>query len=715
MRMCFMRFLSSVHRRLAWRRCCLVGVFVCVSSQPCVAALRVGAAIVDITPEHFPVYINGGMTARRGEPRNINARALVLDDGQIQLAIVVADSCMLPRELIDAAKALAKERTKIPVDRMTIAATHTHSAPSAMGALGTPADESYLPLLRLRLADAIVKAQSSLQPARVAFASVAAPEFTAVRRWILRPDRIGTDPFGDRTVRATMHAARGNLADVTGESGPEDPDLALLVFQTPAGHPLALLANFSMHYFGGGGAADYFGEYCSTLERHFQVQAGGVTDPVVIMSHGCSGDIWRMDYRTGESIEPFDRFVSGLVDRTIVAVDSISGYRDTELSMAEVRVPIGYRIPNAARLAWARDVAEKLAGKLPQTQPEIYALEQIYLHEKQSTEVVLQAIRIGDIAIATTPNETYALTGLKLKRQSPAVHTMVIELANGGDGYIPPPEQHWLGGYNTWGARSAGLEVNAEPIIVEADLQLLEKVCSAPRRRLTPIESAMARDIRGLDPLGYYPLDEMAGPIARDAGGSGNDAIYEDGIVFFLEGPTGSRFCDGAEINRAAHCAGGRISSRLPMRSGEYTVSLWCWNGLASEARPLSGWLFSHDWPHGTSPAGIHIGLVATGATTGRLVLQLGVDRHHGTTHLDRWRWHHVAFVRSGDAWQVFVDGSLDASGTGVAAAGRGDQVFFGGRSDGVDSWEGRLDEIAVFGRALSYAEIRRLAGQTPP
>ena len=39
----------------------------------------------------------------------------------------------------------------------------------------------------------------------------------------------------------------------------------------------------------------------------------------------------------------------------------------------------------------------------------------------------------------------------------------VIELANGGDGYIPPPEQHLLGGYNTWPARSAGLEVGAEP------------------------------------------------------------------------------------------------------------------------------------------------------------------------------------------------------------------------------------------------------------
>ena len=39
----------------------------------------------------------------------------------------------------------------------------------------------------------------------------------------------------------------------------------------------------------------------------------------------------------------------------------------------------------------------------------------------------------------------------------------VIELANGGDGYIPPPEQHLLGGYNTWPARSAVAAIHPTP------------------------------------------------------------------------------------------------------------------------------------------------------------------------------------------------------------------------------------------------------------
>ena len=36
-----------------------------------------------------------------------------------------------------------------------------------------------------------------------------------------------------------------------------------------------------------------------------------------------------------------------------------------------------------------------------------------------SAEVVLQAVRIGDLGITAMPNEVYGITGLKLKRQSP--------------------------------------------------------------------------------------------------------------------------------------------------------------------------------------------------------------------------------------------------------------------------------------------------------
>ena len=63
------------------------------------AELQAGAAVVDVSPEQFPVLVNGGMTSRSADKvvTPINARAIVLDDGRERIGIVVVDSCMMPR------------------------------------------------------------------------------------------------------------------------------------------------------------------------------------------------------------------------------------------------------------------------------------------------------------------------------------------------------------------------------------------------------------------------------------------------------------------------------------------------------------------------------------------------------------------------------------------------------------------------------------------
>ena len=60
------------------------------------------------------VIVNGGfLQAKTDTVRDpLHARALVLDDGKTRLAIVVVDSCMMPRELLDRAKELAKKSNR---------------------------------------------------------------------------------------------------------------------------------------------------------------------------------------------------------------------------------------------------------------------------------------------------------------------------------------------------------------------------------------------------------------------------------------------------------------------------------------------------------------------------------------------------------------------------------------------------------------------------
>ncbi|MCH5377416.1 MAG: LamG domain-containing protein, partial [Planctomycetes bacterium] len=540
----------------------------------------------------------------------------------------------------------------------------THTAPSSLACLGTNADPNYVPYLREKLAEAIAAAEANLEPAKVGWGSTQAPEFTALRRWILRPDRLRDDPFGNPTVRANMHAGR-KWEDVVGESGPEDPQLSMISIQSSSGRPLALLANFSMHYFSGDKplSADYFGRFAEDLQNRLGSEETQKTPFVAIMSHGCSGDIWRKDYTRSEpsQVEQFtiEQYAQGMADLAFAAYQNIEYQADVPVKMAEARMTLNYRVPNKQLLEWSQRVVDAMGDRLPKTTEEVYAREQLILHERQSTEIAVQGLRIGDIGIASTPNETYALTGLKIKLQSPLEKTMVIELANGGDGYIPPPEQHMLGGYNTWAARSAGLEVTAEPKIAEQALELLERVTGENRRPYQQSRGEAVSQILTSQPDAYWRLDEMSGLRAIDATENHRDAILEPPVAFFLAGPASEAYCGQGEQNRSAHFAGGRLSARIPKLNNDYTVVFWCWNGMPTDAREVAGWMFSRGRDWGLDAHSEHLGLGGVDNHPGKLIVQRGDEViAAGKTTLERWQWYQVALVRSGDTIKVFLNGA---------------------------------------------------------
>ncbi len=231
-----------------------------------------------------------------------------------------------------------------------------------------------------------------------------------------------------------------------------DPGLSLLAVKAKDGRPLGLLANYSQHYFGAPAlSADYYGRFAEHIAQ--LIGAKGGSGPFVgIMSQGTSGDLMWMDYAAPRRQISFDTYAKEVADHAFTAYQKIQWRDWVPLSMTEKKLPLAYRVPDADRLAWARKIAATVRDRLPNNWPEVYAFEALHLHERQRTELKLQALRIGDLGITTLPNEVYALTGLKLKAQSPLAMTFNIELANGAEGYIPPPEQHALGGYTTWAA-----------------------------------------------------------------------------------------------------------------------------------------------------------------------------------------------------------------------------------------------------------------------
>jgi hypothetical protein len=334
------------------------------------------------------------------------------------------------------------------------------------------------------------------------------------------------------------------------------------------------------------------------------------------------------------------------------------------------------------------------------------------LHEVPERELKLQAIRIGTLGIAAIPDEVFALSGLKIKAQSPLETTFVIELANGSEGYIPPPAQHALGGYTTWPARTAALEVQAEPRIVNNVLGLLEEVSGRPRRPLREPACAYADAVLASKPLAYWRLDEMAGPEAIDATGHGHRATYEGGVAFYLEGPPLNGKDPGTRtINRAPHLAGGHLAFRWP-HQGRYSLEFWFWNGLQNTARTVTGDLFTCRDEDVGEAIGDRLLIAGTsaGARAGRLVFAPGsslLPPLSGATEIVPRTWHHVVLIHNGVDFFVYLDGKPEIDGRALELDPRGPaQFLFGSAIDTGRSLEGKLDEIAVYDRGLTPGEI---------
>ena len=104
-----------------------------------------------------------------------------------------------------------------------------------------------------------------------------------------------------------------------------------------------------------------------------------------------------------------------------------------------------------------------------------------------------------------------------MRFRSPSTAHFNIELANGAEGYIPSSEQHFLGGYTTWPARTAGLEVEAETKIVETLVGALEEATGQKRRAMVDEHGPYASAILAAQPTSYWRLNDEAGNKPRDA------------------------------------------------------------------------------------------------------------------------------------------------------------------------------------------------------
>ncbi|MDE2831079.1 MAG: hypothetical protein OXN20_21955 [Gemmatimonadota bacterium] len=443
--------------------------------------LQAGAATSNITP-WLGVTMPGSFHPRYGEDVHdeLLAKALVIDNGDVRIAMVTCDLIAVPEAIVNAVKARIQERCGISPECVMVNATHTHSGAGVSNLLGVGEDEGYTTWLPLKVADAVELAVKRMQPARAGFASVMEDRISFYRRWLMK----------DGTVR--MNPGLNN-PDLVRPMGEIDPELAMMYVEGVDGTPISVVASFSLHYVGTGSvgevSADYFGQFFNLL-RHY---IGGNCVP--ILWNAASGQINNNDY-SGERIwrdrgHPRARRMANVLAGHVLteiqlmdlneelALEAVTGtlefsrkvITETDLDIAEQILAGGYDYEEGP-FSWVvgQPVRKERVGVYARQCQRLAALPE------QMTAPV-QAIRLGDAAILALPGEIFVETGLRIKAQTSASPLMLVSLANGSIGYVCTDEALTQeGGYETWASLSSLGGVGTVPAMESLSLSLLERL-----------------------------------------------------------------------------------------------------------------------------------------------------------------------------------------------------------------------------------------------
>jgi len=211
----------------------------------------------------------------------------------------------------------------------------------------------------------------------------------------------------------------------------------------------------------------------------------------------------------------------------------------------------------------------------------------------------------------------------------------------------------------------------------------------------------------GLEP--YYRLDGDA----TDSSGSGLHGTNQGAVA------TTDRF--GA-IDSALHFDGTNdfldmgINDAWNFGSEPFTVSLW-FKADGVSTRKLG--MFTVHNAGADIEVSIGYGLTWSNAFQGGDKIGLGLNYIGannwgadvmGTNALSDGNWHHAALLRQTNWWAVYLDGNATPELETTYAFDPGPGLLYIASHVGDRTWDGALDDVRVYDRALSLAEIQALA-----
>jgi hypothetical protein len=217
--------------------------------------------------------------------------------------------------------------------------------------------------------------------------------------------------------------------------------------------------------------------------------------------------------------------------------------------------------------------------------------------------------------------------------------------------------------------------------------------------------------------LALYALEGNA----NDTSGHGLNGTLKQG-VFAASGRTGGG--SALQLSAVGYVDLGNPPS-LDFATGDWALTAWYKNTMTGNADANKGTIVGKG---GDTTGGKRYGLIMSETTSGVLTLVTDDDVTKYLTEsksvTNDNQWHFVVGQRSGTALQIYIDGNLEGSSTIPAAytlSGTSQHdAYIGAMTNNVDGslyklYNGLIDEVHVYNKALSQGEILWLMGQITP
>ncbi len=226
--------------------------------------------------------------------------------------------------------------------------------------------------------------------------------------------------------------------------------------------------------------------------------------------------------------------------------------------------------------------------------------------------------------------------------------------------------------------------------------------------------------IAALQPVLWMSFDAVAGTVVTNQGKGGwgmNGALLGSGAYITNAGRFGSAlYLNGSGSNTMNNIV--RISSKVvdTSVSSSWTLGYWIKTSTAGAVM-----LYQGDGGWSSSGQTTYLLNGNSGSTPGT---KAGAVRWAGgfltgTAALNDGNWHFISLVDNAGSESIYVDGNVDAvtSTMTLALASGTDETWIGGSPDsdaGAIKMTGMIDEVCMFDRALTQAQIRSLYTNAP-